>query len=69
MQVGSFKSMENARDMRREIASAGFSAEIVDAPDGEFHRVIIDVPEGSDPQRLLIRLKEEGFEGFLVFGE
>ncbi|NBB91225.1 MAG: hypothetical protein GVY23_08480 [Spirochaetes bacterium] len=69
VQVGSFKSVDNARDMRREIASAGFSAEIVDGPDGEFHRVIIDVPEGSDPQRLLIRLKEEGFEGFLVFGE
>ncbi len=67
VQVGSFKSMENARDMRREISSAGFTAEIVDAPGGEFHRVIIAVPEGTDPQRLLIRLKEEGFEGFLVF--
>lgn len=69
VQVGSFKSMENARDMRREMASAGFTAEIVDAPGSEFHRVIIAVPEGSDPQRLLIRLKEEGFEGFLVFDE
>lgn len=67
VQVGSFKSMENARDMRREMSSAGFTAEIVDAPDSEFHRVIIAVPEGTDPQRLLIRLKEEGFEGFLVF--
>jgi cell division septation protein DedD len=69
VQVGSFKSMENARDMRREMSSAGFTADIVDAPGGEFHRVIIAVPEGSDPQRLLIRLKEEGFEGFLVFDE
>lgn len=69
VQVGSFKSMENARDMRREMSSAGFAAEIVDSPDGEFHRVIIAVPEGTDPQRLLIRLKEEGFEGFLVFDE
>jgi cell division septation protein DedD len=69
VQVGSFKSMENARDMRREMSSAGFTAEIVDAPGSEFHRVIIAVPEGSDPQRLLIRLKEEGFEGFLVFDE
>ncbi len=69
VQVGSFKSMENARDMRREMSSAGFRAEIVDTPAGDFHRVIIAVPEGSDPQRLLIRLKEEGFEGFLVFDE
>ncbi|MFP4372829.1 MAG: SPOR domain-containing protein [Spirochaetaceae bacterium] len=69
VQVGSFKSMDNARDMRRETASAGFSAEIVDSEDGEFYRVIIPLPEGTDPQQLVVSLKEEGFEGFLVFDE
>lgn len=69
VQVGSFRSTENARDMQRQIGAAGFSAEIRDAADGGYHRVVIPVDGAPEAERLILRLKEEGFEGFLVFGE
>lgn len=69
VQVGSFRSVENARDMRRRLVDLGFGAEIVDSEDDVFHRVVIPVDRGTEPQRLLLTLKEEGVEGFLVFDE
>ena len=69
VQVGSFRSMDNARDMRVRLVDLGFGAEIVDSDDGAFHRVVIPVGADTEPQRLLLSLKEEGVEGFLVFDE
>jgi tetratricopeptide (TPR) repeat protein len=69
VQVGSFRSTENARDMQRQIGAAGFSAEIRDSADGGYHRVVIPVDGAPQAERLILRLKEQGFEGFLVFGE
>lgn len=69
VQVGSFRGEDNARDMRREMERIGFDAEIRKGPDGRFHRVIIPVAEATEAQELLVRLKEQGFEGFLLFDE
>jgi cell division protein FtsN len=55
--------------MQRQIGAAGFSAEIRDSADGGYHRVVIPVDGAPQAERLILRLKEQGFEGFLVFGE
>lgn len=72
VQTGSFRDPENAEYMVRDIEAIGFSAEIsaVETESGTFYRVIISVPEGTDAagaQEIILRLKEAGFEGFLVF--
>jgi tetratricopeptide (TPR) repeat protein len=67
VQVGSFRSTENARDMQRRMGEAGFTAEISDSADGSYHRVVVPVDGAREAERLILRLKEQGFEGFLVF--
>jgi tetratricopeptide (TPR) repeat protein len=72
IQTGSFRDPENAQYMVRDIGELGFTATVspVETDSGSFYRVIISVPEGStavDAQELIVRLKEEGIEGFLIF--
>lgn len=72
IQTGSFRDPENARYMVRDIGDIGFSAIVspVETESGTFYRVLIPVEEGAgvaDAQSVIVRLKEEGFEGFLVF--
>ncbi len=58
--------------MARDIRELEFDAEVqeVEINDEVFFRVIVPLPEGSTPesaQETVVRLKEEGIEGFLVF--
>ncbi|POR05250.1 hypothetical protein AU468_01820 [Alkalispirochaeta sphaeroplastigenens] len=73
IQTGSFRDRENASYMLRDITALGFSATIKTAEtgSGRFYRVIVTLPEGyqpADAQETVVALKEEGIEGFLVFG-
>jgi hypothetical protein len=72
IQTGSFRDRENAEYMVIDIEELGFSATIreVQVDDRRFYRVIVPAPGSgsvSDAQGLVVRLKERGVEGFLVF--
>lgn len=72
IQTGSFRDGENAQYMARDIRELDFEAEVreVEINDEVFFRVIVPLPEDSTPesaQETVVRLKEEGIEGFLVF--
>lgn len=70
IQTGSFRDEENARYMARDLRELGFSADVRSRVVAEttFHQVVIAVD--GDPDRAnttIMRLKERGIEGFLVF--
>lgn len=72
IQTGSFRDGENAQYMARDIRELEFDAEVqeVEINDEVFFRVIVPLPEESTPesaQETVVRLKQEGIEGFLVF--
>lgn len=76
IQTGSFSVKENADYFAKDLEALGFPAIVREAKasDGiHIFKVIIPLPpnetntEGS--QRLMIRLKEKGIEGFLFFGD
>ncbi|MFW5644103.1 MAG: SPOR domain-containing protein [Alkalispirochaeta sp.] len=72
IQTGSFRDRENAEYMVIDIKELGFSAVVreVTVDDGRFYRVIVPTPEDgtvADAQELVVRLKDRGIEGFLVF--
>ena len=70
IQTGSFRDEENARYMARDLRELGFSADVRSRVVGDttFHQVVIGID--GDPDRAnttIMRLKERGIEGFLVF--
>ncbi|MEX2442252.1 MAG: SPOR domain-containing protein [Alkalispirochaeta sp.] len=72
IQTGSFRDRENAKYMAQDIRRLGFTAEVRDVEvNGEtFFRVVVPLPDGAtaeSAQETVVRLKEEGIEGFLVF--
>jgi hypothetical protein len=72
IQTGSFRDRENAEYMARDIRKLEFSAEVreVEIDGGTFFRVIVPLPEDAtteSAQETVVRLKEQGIEGFLVF--
>jgi len=70
VQTGSFRDRENAVYMVRDLKGAGFAAEILEKDlDGRvFYRVVIGpAMAAEEAQRLMLRLKVAGFEGFLLF--
>ncbi len=68
VQTGSFRDPENAQYMVRDLQDRSFQARQRSRTVGEneFYQVYIPL-DGGDPQELLVRLKEGGFEGFLLF--
>ncbi len=69
VQTGSFRDRENAVYMSRDLQNLGFSAIILDSErEGRtYYKVMIpDIPM-ENSQHILIRLKEKGYEGFLIF--
>ncbi|MFP4483688.1 MAG: SPOR domain-containing protein [Spirochaetaceae bacterium] len=74
VQVGSFGDSENAGYMRRDMESIGFEATVAkaDLRGSTYYQVLIPVAvdADSDPQdavqEVVVRLKERGYEGFLV---
>lgn len=71
IQTGSFRDRENAQYMVRDIEALGFAATIraVETNTGTFYRVVIPIqdPDEAETQDVIVRLKEQGIEGFLVF--
>jgi cell division septation protein DedD len=69
VQAGSFRDLENARDLARDLEARGFEARVVEKPLGEtrYYRVVVG-PEQSpqEAQTLILRLKDAGYEGFLL---
>ena len=68
VQTGSFRDPENAAFMLADIRDLGFSAALrsVEREDGTYYRVIVPIAADQDPQELIVALKEQGVEGFLV---
>jgi cell division protein FtsN len=69
VQAGSFRDPENARYLVRDLEARGFEARLVEKTVGEarYYRVVVGQelnPESA--QALLLRLKDAGFEGFLL---
>ncbi len=68
VQVGSFRDVENAQYMARDVRNLGFEVAIRSRSRGgsHYHQVIVD-PGGDTAQQTVVKLKEHGLEGFLVF--
>ena len=74
IQTGSFSDRDNATVMRDEIREEGIPAQVreVVLEEKRYYRVVVPT-EGpvppADAQELVVRLKELGVEGFLLFAE
>jgi tetratricopeptide (TPR) repeat protein len=68
VQTGSFIKREYAERMAAELKEKGFGAVITEkvTEGNHYHKVIVPVPENANPQKIIIRLKENGYEGFLL---
>ena len=70
VQVGSFRMKENAEYLASDLQGLGFAACIVDfkLEDNLYYRVVVDPPRVvEEAQKVLMHLKDAGFEGFLLF--
>jgi tetratricopeptide (TPR) repeat protein len=70
VQTGSFVIKENAEYMVSDLSDAGFNAEILSTfiNDTLYYKVVIgSFKNNEEANRELIRVKEAGFEGFLLF--
>ena len=70
VQAGSFQMKENAEYLVSDLQNLGFAARIVDftLEDKLYYRVVIDPPMAvKEAQNELMRLKDAGFEGYLLF--
>lgn len=70
VQVGSFRMKENAEYLASDLQGLGFAACIVDfkLKDNLYYRVVVDPPRVvEEAQKVLMHLKDAGFEGFLLF--
>ncbi len=69
IQTGSFRNHENADYMRRDLQKLGFSA-FVDAQNIEgtlYYKVLIDAKKQAAVQKIILRLKDKGFEGYPLY--
>ncbi len=67
IQVGLFKDGKNARKLADSLNAKGFMAQIEDDKSTQRFKVLVLIRPGVDPQTLIIQLKDQGLEGFLVF--
>jgi len=69
IQTGSFRDAENARYMQRTLEEEGFTALVTQAQVGEaiYYRVLVPIPFGESEERIILQLKEKGFEGYPVY--
>lgn len=69
IQIGSYHDRKNATYRLNDLENAGFSGSILKADVGgeTYYRVVVPgVPLGRS-QHVLVKLKEKGFEGFLLY--
>lgn len=69
IQTGLFSKRENAAELQNSLSEKGFATVITKIERGgkTFYRVLSEPVSLEDSQEYIIRLKEYGFEGFLVF--
>ncbi|MFP4490378.1 MAG: SPOR domain-containing protein [Spirochaetaceae bacterium] len=69
VQTGSFRDIENADYMAAELEKKGFTPRVEEKTVNEtkYHQVIVPIPEDTEAQSIMIKLKEEGFEGYPVY--
>ena len=69
IQTGLFSRRENAVELQKSLAGKGFTSVITEIKRGgkTFFRVLSEPVSLKASQEYIIRLKEYGFEGFLVF--
>ena len=69
VQAGSFRDPENARYLASDLGARGFEARVVEKPFGEilYYRVVVGPEQSPEAaQALILRLKDAGYEGFLL---
>jgi len=69
VQAGSFRDPENARYLARDLGARGFEAHVAEKSAGEarYYRVMVGQElNAQSAQELILRLKDAGFEGFLL---
>jgi cell division septation protein DedD len=69
VQAGSFRDPENARYLVRDLEDRGFEARLTEKTVGEarYYRVVVGQElNAQSAQTLILRLKDAGFEGFLL---
>jgi len=72
IQVGSYTMRENAEYMVKELIEKGFEARIVNKKISGtlYYRVVVGKPSSEDKaQILMLKLKGEGYEGYLISAE
>ena len=67
IQLGSFRLKNNALEHIRELSKKGIDAEIREKRNDNDLFYITVIPAGDDIQRSLLRLKEQGVEGFPLY--
>lgn len=69
IQAGSFRDAENAEYMAVELEKKGFETRIEEAliSGTVYHRVVVPIPEEGASQKIILELKEEGFEGYPIY--
>ena len=71
VQVGSFSDADNAEHLTADLQRLGLNArtEAIAREGSTLHHVVVDIPGGSteNAARILSTLRENGFDGFLVY--
>jgi len=69
IQTGSFRDADNAGYMQRELEREGFHAIVVQKDsDGKiYYRVLVPIAFGESEEKIILNLKEKGFEGYPVY--
>ncbi len=69
IQTGSFRDDENAEYMSKDLNKLGFNT-FVEKQNVEgitYYKVLLDAKDPQDVQRLILKLKDKGFEGYPVY--
>ncbi len=69
IQTGSFRNRDNAEYMSRDLAKLGFDTEISDQTisGNLYHKVYIKAKSAEEVPKLILKLKDAGYEGYPVY--
>ncbi len=68
-QIGSFTVKDNSEKLLKSLKKSGFDAIIKekDVNDKKYFSVVVPIDEDTDVQDIFVRLKDAGYEGYLVY--
>ncbi len=69
IQTGSFRDSENAGYMSKDLNNLGFKTFVEKQNVGgiTYFKVLLDAKDPQDVQKLILRLKDKGFEGYPIY--